>query len=62
MLSDEDMFFYCISEMSEFKLSPYDLQYVWPYVEVVKLREYLIIKSTKEEAYRRDMKLQKGNS
>ncbi len=60
-LTDEDFFFYTIADMSDFKLSPYDLQHNWTYQEVLKAREYLMIKSVKEEAYHRDMKLQQGN-
>lgn len=60
LLENDDWYFMSISEMTEFKVSPYQLMYEWPYVDVVKMREYLVIKQTKEEAYRRDMKLQEG--
>lgn len=48
--------------MAEFKLSPYDLKYTWAYIDVVKMREYLVIKLTKEEAYHRDNKLKEGQT
>jgi hypothetical protein len=59
-LTEEDVFFFTIADMSEFKLNPYDLQHIWTYIDVMKAREYLMIKSVKEEAYRRDMQLEKG--
>jgi hypothetical protein len=48
--------------MTEFKLSPYDLKYNWTYIDVVKMREYLVIKQVKEEAYHRDNKLKEGHT
>lgn len=46
-----------LSEMMDFKVDPFTLMYEWSYIDVVKMREYLNIKFTKEEAYRRDMEL-----
>jgi hypothetical protein len=60
-LTDEDWYFNSISEMMGFKVSPYDLKYTWSYIDVVKMREYLVIKQIKEEAYQRDAKLKEGN-
>lgn len=62
ILTDEDWYFNTISEMTEFKLSPYDLKYNWAYIDVVKMREYLVIKQVKEEAYHRDNKLKEGHT
>lgn len=59
-LTDEDWFFLSVSDMTEFKINPYDLKYNYTYIEVLQLREYLTIKSVKEEAYRRDTKLHEG--
>ena len=38
----------------------YDLEYNLPYGTLLKIREYLMIERTKEEAHRRDQKLQEG--
>jgi hypothetical protein len=57
LLEDEDWFFHQISEMTEFKVSAWDLMHTYTYIECLKLREYLTIKYTKEEAYRKDAKL-----
>jgi hypothetical protein len=43
--------------MTEFKVSAWELMNVYTYIECLKLREYLTIKYTKEEAYRKDAKL-----
>lgn len=59
ILVDEDWFFYSLSEMSEWKIDPNKLMNEYYFVDVLRLREYLTIKMVKEEAYRKDMELQK---
>jgi hypothetical protein len=59
-LETEDWYFYSIFALSDYKLSPFDLQHNWTYIEVTKIREYLMIEKTKEEAYHLDMKLMEG--
>lgn len=60
MLKDEDWFLYSIWEMSDYKISLNDLENNLPYGTILKIREYLMIGRTKEEAYRRDAKLNEG--
>lgn len=57
ILVEEDWFFYSISEMTEWKIDPSRLMSEYSFVDVLRLREYLTIKSVKEEAYRRDDKM-----
>jgi hypothetical protein len=59
-LKDDDWFFLSLWAMSDYKLDLAYLQYECPYQEVLKIREFLMIERTKEEAYRRDAKLQQG--
>lgn len=57
ILIDEDWFFYSTAEMTDWKIDPSRLMNEYSFVDVLRLREYLTIKSVKEEAYRRDDKM-----
>lgn len=60
LLSDEDWFFYSIFRMSNYKVDVWDLQHKWTYIDCLKIREFLLIEQTKEEAIRKDADLNKG--